>query len=302
MASLVSFRPNMVAGIIGLSEDILSGILFSGYLGHSFDQLLPVFLVCQCFKDVGYRTVGVLVARQASYLTRMVSCLTSLVFVDLQFAPIHCTPELMECFLCRRRTLRGLNMRATDVDDSCLPVIAQLTNLSLLVLSKAQRIPDEQNISDDGAMHLAQLVHLRWLDLSMTNITDEAVRAVCEPSPQGPKALTHLLLQCCARITSRSMEYIQLMPLKLLAVSSCMHMSADALVEGCTRPLTPLRFHLSTLDLSFLPHVSPQHIRQLMTCPNLRAVACRGKADGDRVCPPHPYPCASPHLMADRYR
>ncbi|RYH05031.1 hypothetical protein EON65_45845 [archaeon] len=207
---------------IRLSDDLLCRILFSGYLGSRLDDLVYVLLVSKRFLSLGYLATSVFMSDNWATTNLMVTKLKNLTFLNLQFLPCAFTSTMMEVLLCRKTSLKVLNLRGTLVNDDSVSVIAMLENLESLVLGKSERLPDELGITDNGAQHLVKLANLTFLDLSMTNITDATLIHLSTHLSK----LKHLRLQCCNGITNISIEALSALPLRVLDVSSCVGLNA----------------------------------------------------------------------------
>eukprot|EP01031_Cornospumella_fuschlensis_P027332 gene27332-33017_t len=207
----------------------------------------------------------------------MVKKLKNLTFLNLQYLPGILKLNMMEVLLCRKASLKVLNLRGTLVNDECLSVISSLHGLETLILGKSERLPDDKNITDTSAQHLAKLVNLTFLDLSMTNITDNTIMHISTHLTK----LKHLRLQCCNGISNRSIEALTMLALQVLDVSSCVGLNAgmvDYLLQT-----NSLHYKLRILDISFLPQLTVAHVQLLAKMPSLVHLACRAKLDEDRV-------------------
>jgi hypothetical protein len=253
----------MAAPLNNCSDEALAQILLRGYIGTYWMDLSGLRLVSKQFNRVFISLAGYLDARclvvtgrsvessLASRLFSVVPKMPSLEWLELDY----CTPMVMsseksqseksedlqpgeKAFMASCANLEEkwqwmqllcLGLRGVLVSDNDALVIGTCCPaLEVLDVSLARRT--EGALTDTGGVHLGKCTNLTFLDLSMTGIGDETVRAVCESGAE----LTSLGLGGCSALTAASLRKVsetQRGSLAVLDISNLECIDDSALVQ-----------------------------------------------------------------------
>lgn len=224
MASFSIVHDNLMS----LPEEILGRILFSGYLSTKWYNTVCLVLVNRRIRDLARTYISVvnnvnrieLDARTRKLLPLNVlniwSVAQNVVMLDLSFSELTFSPELGEMIVKMKATLRGLSLRATGVNDEFVcNYVSQLTQLKYLSIS--QRSDKKQLITDVGGKALCTLTKLKWLNISMTNITSATLACLQPCIPH----LQHLDMYGCVLLTDDMISALLQWRLQSLDISNC---------------------------------------------------------------------------------
>lgn len=220
--------------LCSLSDDILASILFSNYLSTRWHDVLSVLLVCKSFLSLGAKHIAFIDYISAGISedsSRLYAPALKLCYLDLSYNIEFFSVEIIMNRVKNFTSLRGLRLRGTKVNDDALLSINNLTTLRYLDLSKCRK-SDCDLITDNGVRHLSSLCNLRWIDLSLTYITDESIQLLCVNNPY----LEHLAVSCCSLITDEATKHFQSLRLKTLDVSGCDKLTITT-IEALVNPL-----------------------------------------------------------------
>jgi hypothetical protein len=222
----------LLCNVHSLSDDILGCILFSSYTGNSLDEIVSVALVNKLFLTLAQNFVAVITFNddRLDYFEYHRQLAINLRYVDVSHTDIIISQFFCKKLLQVKNTLDGLNLRGTDVNDSHLSMISQLTNLRFLDISKSL-IEQSEYVTDRGVLNLVALIHLQWLDLSCTDVTDVSIDAL----GKSCDSLTHLSLQCCCSLTDSFSTHISQLKLVALDISSCVQISTVSFTNMCSK-------------------------------------------------------------------
>lgn len=221
-----------------LADDLIGRILFSGYLSKSWYSTICLVLVCKKFKDVGKTYIAYVKNKhriEVNARTLQISELSvlgigriapHLVYLDLSFSDnIAYNAQLGSMLVSLGHSLRGLSLRCTKVDNAFLSTyVSQLSLLKFLDVSQGCTA-DKALVTDLGALPLANLKSLKWLNLSMCNITDATIVALSKSAP----LLEHLALYGCSALTDASLKAVTSWKLHTLDVSNCALLTLEGL-------------------------------------------------------------------------
>lgn len=236
----------MSCNIEDLMEDMLIGIFFSGYLGFDWLQLKEYALINKRFFNLARQNVRKLtipVALSQNYCQNISTILQNVVYLDFDLsngAHYLYSPETNVALARWCHSLKSIIFRGVDVvDDDVrkIMVLAEkinptkpLTPISL-DLSK-DKVSNRPMISDVALENFIsskafQGDQLRWLNLSMTNISDHGLRLIVSAFPR----LDVLGIQCCPRITNTGLSQLSSMSLSFLDFSGCASLTKEAIIN-----------------------------------------------------------------------
>lgn len=216
--------------LVALPEVLIGRILFSGYLPTTWTSIIGLMLVCKKFEELGHTYIAVVhntdrfVFHAKTQRPVFLSVLgiekiaRNLVYLDLSFCTNidYSDEKVANVFHQLKSTLRGLSLRGSRVTDAFLvAAIAELTNLRYLNISQKDKA-DKELVTDFGGMALSKLKYLKWLNISMTLITDETIIALQGSCPQ----MEHLDLFGCVRLTDAALQALMLWKLRELDISN----------------------------------------------------------------------------------
>eukprot|EP01039_Chlorochromonas_danica_P001245 gene1244-1357_t len=309
-----SFRHSI--SLLDLSDDLLAGILFSGYLGKSLEEHTALLCVNRHLEALGHKTIGVIIDTSIPQAIRKVSdgsddsgegvedgeyklkeewthwltakfCkMQGLVHVNLAYSSATLSPSLLGLLSRTKRSLTYLDLRGNAlVGDDCLPHIAQLDQLRYLNLSKNLSLAHStvtSPITDEGAIYLASLGHLTFLDLSMTSITDATINVLCQGDCS--RSLTHLVLQCCSELTNDCLAVLRMLSLEVLDLCGNVRLPIDFFHDLAVHhphdDAPPLHHSLRALDISYMTNVTEGKLRCIaQQLPRLSHLFCRARHD-----------------------
>lgn len=241
-----------------LSEDLIFGIAFSGYLGFNWQSMRNILLTSKTLYIIGQRQVGLISFNddllEDSFLTTM-RTLRNVSCINIPYMPYTMTSEVMTYMSTFYRTLHGLNLRGTEVDDvallkllQCHPLVQQrqaspvdsssppsssssllspddidklsigdpFPKLRFLDLSKSHST-QRPLITDLGLRTFQSCTGIRWLSLGMTSITDSTIEWICN----SMKSLENLSIPLCHGITDKCCHVLRQTKLVVLDITFC---------------------------------------------------------------------------------
>jgi hypothetical protein len=220
--------------IFNLSEDLIGRILFSGYLSKSWYDAIRVGLVHTTFLALGKKHITYVDNRmRLKRGTKIVidvlgigKFAPNVVYLDFGYCNLDFNSKFGEMLVGLKSTLRGLSFRCcTNLNDIFLTVyVSKLTNLRFLDVSQ---ISSSGRITENGLSIVQKMVHLKWLDISGTNATDQTVDILQAECPN----LYHLALDGCVRITDKGFRLLVNMKLSALDITNCKLISQVAFLE-----------------------------------------------------------------------
>ena len=251
----------MPLSFIDMSEDLIFGIAFSGYLGFTWDSMQNVLLTSKQLYLIGQRQIGLISCNEDdkstdAFLTMMRTC-HNVSCVNIPYMPFHLSVEVMTSIGGWYRTLHGLNLRGTTVTDEQLqilmqnhPLLLQASSLSSsdhavdssssLSLRNVDPIPSinlfpqlrfldlskstsEQRpfITDVALQPFRYCTGLKWLNLGMTSITNESIRFICK----NMKSLENLSIPLCHGITNDCCIDLRELKLVVLDITYCKNLN-----------------------------------------------------------------------------
>ena len=229
--------------LVALPEVLIGRILFSGYLPTTWTCTIGLMLVCKRFEELGHTyVVTVKNTHRIVYhaKTQRPICLDvlgigkiarNLVYLDMSFcANVDYTDEnVVEMFRQLKSTLRSLSLRDSRVTDAFLvAAVSALTNLRYLNISQGASA-DKGLVTDVGGLALTNLEQLKWLNMSMTMITDETIIALQKSCPN----LEHLELYGCPSLTDATIQALVLWKLQELDLSNNQNFTARGIKLLC---------------------------------------------------------------------
>lgn len=222
----------MIRAFTELPEDLLIGILFSGYLGFDWLEVREYALVNKSLFQLARCSVckvTVPADEFSSYCQNIANILSQTIYFDLSDINSY-TPETSSTIAKWSHSLKSLVLRGVNVVDDDIRTIMQniesswpnntLTLMSL-DLSKG-KIADRPHISDAAIEYFITSSAfdgsaLRWLNLSMTNISDYGIILIASSFPK----LELLGIQCCPRLSNGGLEPLTALSLSFLDFSGC---------------------------------------------------------------------------------
>jgi hypothetical protein len=261
--------------ILDMSDDVLFGILYSGYIGFDWHTLRKVVMTCKTFYRLGCRRIAKLVLKEEENVIDITKQLSGLVFIDFGYnsnkdwAP-HTFAALRHSF----NSLRSLILRGTLVSDRAMDCILDLQKeINLYSLDLSKSISFTRSLISDRALLAFQFCHqMRWLNLSMTNITDDSMQLISTSFPR----LELLGLQCCPRITNRGIDHLNNLPLKFLDIIGCSSLAFAAPgFSFLTNQNCRLFQTLETFACAYTPGFNNMIAMTMLSLPNLKLLDCR---------------------------
>jgi len=229
--------------LVALPEVLIGRILFSGYLPTTWTYTIGLMLVCKKFEELGHTYIAIVnnrdrfVYHAKTQRKVFLSVLgigkfaLNLVYLDMSFCSNvdYSDEKVVEMFRQLKPTLRGLSLRDSRVCDSSLvAAVAELTNLRYLNISQGARA-DKELVTNVGGLALTELRHLKWLNMSMTLITDETIVALQKNCPQ----MEHLELFGCPQLTDVTLQVLMLWKLQELDISNNQNFTIQGIKSLC---------------------------------------------------------------------
>jgi hypothetical protein len=273
------------SNLLTLSDDLVGNILFSGYLSKSWSTTVGLILVNKTFFNLAKRYLEYCDQKSRLGFSKETCKLTALdplgigkvaehlVYLDIGFCPdLVLTPEFGSMLLCWKSTLRGLNVRSMGVDDVFLGTyICQLVHLRFLDVSQMSA-GQRGIITDEGCTGLSQLSQLRWLNISMTDISDKTVQLLSSSCP----SLTHVNAHSCRLLTDAATVHLRGLKLRTLDISNCPSITGKGMQALCEKEVGAIHNTLENLACSFLPAVpGNQGLQHILQMPLLRKLEFR---------------------------
>lgn len=276
--------------LLDLSDDTLFGIFFSGYLGFEWRHLKEIALVNKAFLHVARATVGKVGLNYTrdsdSYVINLATLLSKVTFFDASFATLSYPAETMSALSKWRTTLKSLNLRGTQVSDASLQLLKEICldkPLKLISLDLSQsKAADRSLITDTALTTFSASSQLRWLNLSMTDISNAGIVIIVSSFPH----LQLLGLQCCRLLTNEGLVPLRSLSLTFLDISGCQQLTKAVIPTLFAKPPTTpplsipsedkLRLSLHTFSCAYLPLFADAELCLIMhQCPALRRLDCR---------------------------
>lgn len=276
--------------LLDLSDDTLFGIFFSGYLGFEWRHLKEIALVNKAFLHVARATVGKVglnyTCDSDSFVINLATLLSKVTFFDASFATLSYPAETMSALSKWRTTLKSLNLRGTQVSDASLQVLKEKCfdrPLKLISLDLSQsKAADRRLITDTALTTFSASSQLRWLNLSMTDISNTGIVTIVSSFPH----LQLLGLQCCRLLTNEGLVPLRSLSLTFLDISGCQQLTKAVIPTLFAKPPTTtpvsipsedkLRLSLHTFSCAYLPTFADAELCLIMhQCPALRRLDCR---------------------------
>jgi hypothetical protein len=227
----------VVTKVLDLDDDILFGIFFSGYLGYEWRQLKEVALTCRTFFSIASERIGKLVIDEITnpdfYLQSCAKILKRVTFLDVAFSTLQYSTESLQSIGQWTSSLRGVTFRNTSISDIQLQMMQDFANgcpLNLLSLDLSKgKTSARTEITDLGLQTFSRCRQLKWLNLSMTNISNDGLRIISHSFPN----LELLGIQCCSEITDAGIQWLCQLPLSFLDISGCLHLTKGVIAYIC---------------------------------------------------------------------
>jgi len=278
--------------LLDLSDDLIFGIAFSGYLGYYWRDMIFFMSVCTRFHTIGLKYISTFMIPmnfQEQKLTfhdfqSISTRFLNIVYFDTSFSSAYITTELVtSCLSLWKSTLRGLNFRATNITSNSLKEIfsddhpdnqMMMEQILSLDVSK-ETIVKRLQIVDEGLLEIFTLFNgLRWLNLAGTGITDKTLLILSSSCLQ----LQHLNLQCCTMTTNEGIKSLACLSLQTLDISCCSQLSALILFPILFDLKQKLSQHIIQFACSYIQHFESSYIPNiLMKLPRLKKIDCRTK-------------------------
>jgi hypothetical protein len=233
-----------------LKDDLVFGILYSGYLGYSYEGLSSYFRICKYFYEIGCQRIGMVSSGQSfSELQLAKIPLKNVVYLrifhlDRPFS----NNDTIEVILSKwKHSLRGLSFRGTMLTtEELLRLLTPITNETVdydavqeqLRQQPQQHIPNlisldlskdtlskASLINDLGVSFLRNYHNLRWLSLAGTGIQNVSIKFLSEHTKQ----LSSLNISYCRQLSDRCSSYLKEMSVKALNISGCPDLSSESL-------------------------------------------------------------------------
>jgi hypothetical protein len=249
--------------LLDLSDDLLFGILCTGYCGFTTKSRLNILLSCKTLWRIG-SNLGLLRLSDAPdaetwsrRVAALINCL-NVTCVDLA----HCKscelpPAFLRQILSWNHSLYGLNLRNTLIGDQSLAILfATVPATATATATDQESETATDSIKDRGGVKRDRFQQLRFLDLSKFSgaesalVTDEGLRAVCSSSCRQMRwlnlgmtaissagiidvckhmpALEYLSIPMCYHLTDSALEAIKDLSLVVLDMSYCTGLSSKA--------------------------------------------------------------------------
>ena len=219
--------------LLRLTDDLLGRILFSGYLKTNWNTIVGLILVNKTFMGLGKRYIAYVDNRgrpEKCFFLGIGKVAPNLVSLDLGDTNFTCTIELGALLESLRVSLRGRALKSTNVNDAFIvDHICPLSQLRFLNVSKSTTA-SKVDITDVGGVALGALMQLKWLNISMTNITDATVVHL----QRCGVPLEYLALECCTLLTDAAALAIGRFKLHSLDITNCKLISEAGLTSLCT--------------------------------------------------------------------
>lgn len=203
--------------LLDLSDELLYGILYSGYLGFDWNSLKNVVLSCPRLAQIGYeRCQYVKLSKYAmgctSYIPGLSSTLKRVQYLDMGLVSSSITLTACACEAITKwsNTMRALDLRYVQITDDQLKMICkEMSKLQYLNLARSQR--SSVLITDESGKFIRYLTNLQYLNLSNTGITDVTIASLVDDQSQSvsrPLNLQYLLLDGCNALTDSALQSI----------------------------------------------------------------------------------------------
>jgi hypothetical protein len=229
--------------LLDLSDDLIFGIAFTGYLGFTLKSIQSLLLTCKQLHRISRYQVGLFqyhesfTEEQWEIILKSLQQFISVSCVDLSYSRSDpwSTVGLFENLKRWSSTLYGLNFKDTLIDDLDLKQLAiassennaqeniKFNQLRFLDLSKVRR-DDRTLITDEGMSHFLHCRQMKWLNLGMTDITDAMIEQIVMYMPY----LEYLSIPSCHKLTNACLHHLKKLSLVVLDISFCKGLTLDA--------------------------------------------------------------------------
>ena len=227
--------------LLMLPEDILGRILFSGYLSTKWYWTVCLCIGCKKLNKLGkiyishvdnVNRFGLDSYHQTKIelnVLKITSIAENVVYLDLGFSKLDFTSELGNMIVSMKGTLRGLSLRGTGVKDEFVEqYIGKLHHLRYLNISQYRTV-DKVNITDQSAETVSKLTQLKWLNISMTNITSVTIDIL----QQKCIYIQHIDMFGCKLLTNEIFPLLSNWKLHTLDISNCPLLTITGFEELC---------------------------------------------------------------------
>lgn len=276
---------------LSLSDYLLNGILFSGYLS-TYEVLNSIRLVSRQCNSLTLKYLGVIDLSihtnrrrihlnlvHKRHLADMLSRSAMLQFVDLSYAYSSKNaddavpfPKLSDLIHERNnKNIRYLSLRGTTATDESLQNVSRYSSLMYLDISKYTS-SSLTAIGDTTISSLANMSNLHWLNLSGTSVSNEGIRALCEGSSKH--SLKYLAVQQCVWLSGDVCRWLRGLSLVLLDLSGVSSLTDESITDLADAKF-PLYNSLTTIIVNFCPALTSTALTALQLCPKLSYIECR---------------------------
>jgi hypothetical protein len=229
--------------LLSLPDNLLCGILLSGYLSTDVVLKIVRFVSRQCNALVlkylsvldfgGSNRRGIYINMDhKKHMAVFLSKISMLQYVDLSNAKLVKSvkfPKLSSIIPAGNfQNIRYLSLRGTTITGDSLADIASFSSLMYLDISKSSASL-KAVIGDDTVLKLANLSNLHWLNLSGTAVSDVGIEALSNGG--CARSLRYLGLQQCTGLSKASCKHISRFSLVLLDMSGVSDLTDDSIAE-----------------------------------------------------------------------
>jgi hypothetical protein len=232
-----------------LKDDLVFGILYSGYLGYGYEVMSSYFHICKYLYEIGCQRIGMVSSGHSfSELHLAKIPLKNIVYLRIFHLDRPFSNDTIDLILSKwKHSLRGLSFRGTMLTtEELLRLLTPITNETVdydavqeqLRQQRQQYIPNlisldlskdslskASLINDLGVSFLRNYHKLRWLSLAGTDILNVSIKFLSEHMKQ----LSYLNISYCRHLSDRCSSYLKEMSVKSLNISGCPDLSSESL-------------------------------------------------------------------------
>lgn len=264
--------PQKKCHLRSIPEHIVISVFFSGYLETIF-VARNLSLINKWICNLAKNNIRSLDLRCLPIKDDDIRLITNISAVNLAYLDLGYTKvtDQFETYLNpnSKFSLQGISFRGTNIMNKTVKFISTFTKLRALDVGKSSAT-QVSFIDDSSAKLLSNLIHLEWLNLAWTLITDVSISEICIKCVR----LKHLGVQCCMGVTDISFTYLRELRLETLEISGCTAVTEKGLSE-IYNPRNPIFNTLSSLMASFLLFTTDAIVAKLLTIPNLKLLEMR---------------------------